>query len=457
MANNQSIADELQKLSDLKEKGVITEEEFNEQKARLLQRSREQSAAKPITTVPETGGTKSSNEKPTVIITQTKAPGSSGCLGCASGIVMAITIIIVLLAIGGYFWFSSHKSNNEASDNGATTEQSVTPKSPETSPPSDENMATPPPEPEQAPPQTTPDAQPSEPDSTNQQASPNRSSQRLAAIGQTMRSAGATLGACISAASSDPQYAPLSEHVPLTSNQWSASQLSDDTLATDDENELIRSLHQRSVGCDNSYLNEILPVMPTLVPIWQSAMAAKENAIEELVQKKISWGQYARTQKDTNDQLQQRVTAESLRTENEFKQRDFSENSPQPQTLSSSTTNESSIAESSQNGVCTLESQPSFDCSKAISLAARTICSSPELRQVDCNLSHAFGVAASQADATGFTDRLRTEERTWIKQRNQACLTRADLDYCLAEWIQRRTEELNQRNAAADSQSHNAQ
>ena len=41
MANNQSIADELQKLSDLKEKGVITEEEFNEQKARLLQRSRD--------------------------------------------------------------------------------------------------------------------------------------------------------------------------------------------------------------------------------------------------------------------------------------------------------------------------------------------------------------------------------------------------------------------------------
>ncbi len=43
MANNKSIADELLKLNDLKEKGVITEEEFNEQKLRLLQRSREKS------------------------------------------------------------------------------------------------------------------------------------------------------------------------------------------------------------------------------------------------------------------------------------------------------------------------------------------------------------------------------------------------------------------------------
>ena len=132
------------------------------------------------------------------------------------------------------------------------------------------------------------------------------------------------------------------------------------------------------------------------------------------------------------------------------------ESSPQPQSVPGPTqlapgptTNAVATAENSESSVCTIDSQPSFDCSKAISLAARTVCSSPELRQADCNLSHAFGIAAARAEAAGFTDAFRHEEGMWISQRDRACATRADFTNCLAEWIERRTQELIQRNAAA--------
>ena len=44
MADDRSIADELQKLYELKEKGVITEVEFNKQKTILLLNTKERSS-----------------------------------------------------------------------------------------------------------------------------------------------------------------------------------------------------------------------------------------------------------------------------------------------------------------------------------------------------------------------------------------------------------------------------
>ena len=128
------------------------------------------------------------------------------------------------------------------------------------------------------------------------------------------------------------------------------------------------------------------------------------------------------------------------------------ENLPQPQGATGQTTGTSTTANNSQSTLCTTDSQPSFDCSRAVSLSAKTICSSPELREADCNLSLAFGVAAAIADANGRTESLKLDERAWIKLRDQGCAMRGDYETCLLQWTQNRTAVLNFRNFTAPGQ-----
>ena len=111
MADDRSIADELQKLYELKEKGVITEVEFNEQKTILLLNTKERSSNESKPAEPVRVRTPSSRDQPTIVITQINESGFSRFLAFLGRTVrraMVIWGLFILLVIGAYFWSSSH-------------------------------------------------------------------------------------------------------------------------------------------------------------------------------------------------------------------------------------------------------------------------------------------------------------------------------------------------------------
>ena len=393
MADNKSIADELLKLHELKEKGVITEEEFNEQKARLLQRSKDQSTAQPSHVGTERVESQPPVEQPTVIVTQTKAPGSSGLLGCLGGGVVAVVVVVVLLAIGGYFWFSSHKgADDEATSSSNQQHETVAITSAQLAAAYSEN--------EVAAKQTYGD--------------------------KTLDVTGTITG--INLDLFDNPVIDLGGVDEFLSVQASFDKSYNARIGALSKGQQItvRCTSLDSVLTTPMLKDCSLPSRDETVNPPETSQTPPEAAPNE---------QSSQPEPSTEQpQPENADTAAPLQPE--------TENPPQPQEATSPTTGATATAENPQTTVCTTDSQPSFDCTKAVSPAARTICSSPALREADCNLSLAFGVAAARADAAGLTESLRIDERSWIKQRDQACAMRSDYENCLLEWTQSRTDEL---------------
>lgn len=73
---------------------------------------------------------------------------------------------------------------------------------------------------------------------------------------------------------------------------------------------------------------------------------------------------------------------------------------------------------------------PSFDCSRAASLAETLICTEPGLAALDQRLSGVYRDALAAASASEGADTLRAEQRGWIKGRD-ACRMAADPQGCI--------------------------
>ena len=80
--------------------------------------------------------------------------------------------------------------------------------------------------------------------------------------------------------------------------------------------------------------------------------------------------------------------------------------------------------------------EPSFDCSKVQSAVLKLVCSTPELAQLDRQLSNAY---AGALDKSSSPQTLRSEERAWIQQRNNS---NADVD-TVRQIYQARLDALN--------------
>lgn len=89
-----------------------------------------------------------------------------------------------------------------------------------------------------------------------------------------------------------------------------------------------------------------------------------------------------------------------------------------------------SVAQAAQS-----QSGPSFDCSKAGSVAEQLICAEPDLAALDLRLADVYGSALSvaqglDAGAEAATDTLKAMQRGWIKGRDE-CWKADDLRTCV--------------------------
>lgn len=90
---------------------------------------------------------------------------------------------------------------------------------------------------------------------------------------------------------------------------------------------------------------------------------------------------------------------------------------------------------------------PSFDCAKATSQTEHAICASPDLSQLDDDLSNEYENALLSIPANEAA--LKAEQKLWLAKRNKACSTQktpTDLAACLTPIYQARIDELNDPN-----------
>jgi hypothetical protein len=118
------------------------------------------------------------------------------------------------------------------------------------------------------------------------------------AMASNNQSAVQELQACTKALYDSPEYAPLRRHAPYKVSDATLEQLSDNSLATDDEIKLILALHPQLQSCRKQALDRITQSTPTLVPIMLGVVTKGEDSLIDLIQKKQSWGAHVRRVRD---------------------------------------------------------------------------------------------------------------------------------------------------------------
>jgi hypothetical protein len=103
---------------------------------------------------------------------------------------------------------------------------------------------------------------------------------------------------CEMAIYNSPEYAPLRTHLPSDAVYPSLEQLSDESMANNDEIKLILATHPQSQACKHQALDRIAQAAPTIVPILLGLITKGEDNLMDLVQQKQSWGAYVRRRRD---------------------------------------------------------------------------------------------------------------------------------------------------------------
>jgi hypothetical protein len=115
---------------------------------------------------------------------------------------------------------------------------------------------------------------------------------RVDVVLSTVQHAQENLNACIIDTYNDPQFEPLSTHMPMNMRGVSMDQLRDDHFATDNEITMLTLYEESAQACRKSYLAELRPIVPTVAALTAAAYSRNEEHLADLMQKKLSWGGY---------------------------------------------------------------------------------------------------------------------------------------------------------------------
>jgi hypothetical protein len=140
------------------------------------------------------------------------------------------------------------------------------------------------------------------------------------AMASNNRSAVQDLQACTIAVYDSPEFAPLRRHFPYKASDATLEQLSNNSLATDDEIKLILEVHPKLQSCRKQALDHISQSTPTLAPIMLVAMTKSEDSLIDLIQKKQSWGAHVRRVRDSVIAGTAELQAEGRRITSELQQ-----------------------------------------------------------------------------------------------------------------------------------------
>lgn len=89
---------------------------------------------------------------------------------------------------------------------------------------------------------------------------------------------------------SAPEFDPIRPHIPENVFQATAEQLSDTSLATDNEIRAILLLHPKSRVCHDELLSGLSQSAPSLAVISARDLTAMQDSLVDLLERKQGWG-----------------------------------------------------------------------------------------------------------------------------------------------------------------------
>jgi hypothetical protein len=90
-------------------------------------------------------------------------------------------------------------------------------------------------------------------------------------------------------------------------------QMADSSYATNPEISAIIVVHPEDRACASTFLNQIAQETPSVAPIFSAFLNKSEDATLDLIQKKISWGDFVRRKRDVIPEFQSELAAEYQR------------------------------------------------------------------------------------------------------------------------------------------------
>jgi hypothetical protein len=125
----------------------------------------------------------------------------------------------------------------------------------------------------------------------------------------TTQSTVAQLKSCVAAVYNSAVYNAIRPHLPLDIRDATLEQMTSTAKVTDEEIKAIYAQHPQMQACRKTALESLEPVTPTLVPILADEWDKNEQMLIELVQRKITWGEYVTRGKERTVETTQRLTA----------------------------------------------------------------------------------------------------------------------------------------------------
>jgi len=130
--------------------------------------------------------------------------------------------------------------------------------------------------------------------SQEQQTDSNLSPEEKAQIA----SASETLKQCIRAARTNPKYAMIAPHFADVSAGYSADQLADETLPTEEEATLYAVYLSEAEPCRDAFQRKINSLNGEAGAMLSSRYSQGRETSSQFIARKITWGEYARRSQD---------------------------------------------------------------------------------------------------------------------------------------------------------------
>jgi len=115
---------------------------------------------------------------------------------------------------------------------------------------------------------------------------------------------------CITNVHNSPEFVLLKNYIPINALDPTLKQMSDRTFATPAQIQAIFATHSQARACRQALLNGLAQIVPSVVPILVASYNKNEDDLLALTERKMTWGDYTRRERDRATETQFDLQAE---------------------------------------------------------------------------------------------------------------------------------------------------
>jgi hypothetical protein len=135
----------------------------------------------------------------------------------------------------------------------------------------------------------------------------------VACLSQRQREAIQAGSSCLLAVYESSDATPLRAHEPFDVNDATLAQLADSSFATEPQIAAVSTVFPRLRACQNEFLVQVEKLSPTFAPIFAKNYRDADDDTVELIQRKMTWGDYTKNRRDRAIAVREAIAVEERR------------------------------------------------------------------------------------------------------------------------------------------------